>query len=158
MKTTRYLVSVCIAITSLAGFSSCDKENDGDTTPPIIELIDPKEGSVLTFDGEHGIHFEMKLSDNDMLASYKVEIHSNFNNHSHDLRTVATEAFFYNKTWDVSGLRNTSIHHHEIVVPLSTTPGKYHLLVHCTDVSGNQSNIARNIELVPVGGAIEHEE
>ena len=39
---------------------------------------------------EHGVHFEMDLSDDVMLKSYKIEIHSNFDHHSHggNSRTV----------------------------------------------------------------------
>ncbi|MCD7963692.1 MAG: DUF4625 domain-containing protein [Rikenellaceae bacterium] len=126
---------------------SCYK--DSDTTPPVIDLKNPVEGAVLEIGDEHGIYFEMELSDNEMLSSYKIEIHNNFDAHGHSHSKAASETapFFFQKSWDISGQRNASIHHYEIVIPEDATPGKYHLLVYCTDAAGNETNIARNIIL-----------
>jgi hypothetical protein len=120
-----------------------------DTTKPVINLIEPEDGDVLGI-GE-SVHFEMELSDNDRLNEYKVEIHSNFDGHSHSaLRADETPTvdFFFEHTWaDISGKRNATVHHHEIVIPSDATPGAYHLEVFVTDMSGNEAFIVRNIEL-----------
>lgn len=148
MKTKYYLIAVC----SLAFFSfvltSCDKDKDGDTTKPVINLIEPEEGAVLKIGSETGVHLEMDLSDDVMLASYKIEIHNNFDGHTHSRAAGATKPFTYNKSWnDVTGLKNKRVHHHEILIPADATPGKYHLMVYCTDAAGNESSVARNIVL-----------
>ena len=140
-----------ILLTSIIGFAtfalliSC--HDDGDTTPPVINLIEPEEGAVLQIGAN--VHFEMELSDNDLLLSYMVEIHSNFNNHAHtkSVRVDETEAFYLKKSWDVSGKKNAAIHHHEIAVPENSTPGNYHLMVYCTDAAGNEASVSRNIIL-----------
>lgn len=138
-------------------FTACEDNNDNDTTPPTINLLEPAEGDVLKIGSD--IHFELELSDNEMLGSYKVDVHSNFDGHTHS-RAIKNEgetiAFSFQKSWDLSDQKNAKIHHHEIVIPENATPGKYHLMVFCTDKAGNESNIARNITLSHEGEKHEH--
>ena len=102
------------------------------------------------------VHFEMELSDDTELRSYKVDIHNNFDGHNHTKAVFETVDFTYSKSWDVSGLKNTLVHHHEIVIPENATPGNYHLMVYCTDKAGNETYVARKIVLSY--DAVEHEE
>jgi uncharacterized membrane protein len=130
-------------------YTACEKMSD--TTKPVIQMVEPEEGDVLQIGSD--VHFEMELSDNEMLGSYKVEIHSNFDGHTHGTKADGeTTAFFYEHSWDVSGKKNVSIHHHEIVIPENATPGDYHLVVYCTDAAGNESNVAMNVVLSYEGG------
>jgi hypothetical protein len=137
---------------------SCEKE--GDTTKPLINLIEPEDGDILKIGGD--VHFELGLSDNEMLGSYKVEIHSNFDGHTHEKVVTragtdeATVPFTFSQSWDVSGKKNADIHHHEIIIPENATPGDYHLIIYCTDAAGNESHIAINVELSYEGG--EHQD
>ena len=67
-------------------------------------------------------------------------------------------AFTFDKVYDVSGLKNTKVHHHDIVIPADAAPGDYHLMVWCTDAAGNQTEVARNIVLSADGGTeTEHD-
>jgi hypothetical protein len=137
------------------GFTACEKESD--TVKPVIQLIDPSEGEILQIGSD--VHFEMELSDNEMLGSYKVEIHANFDGHEHGTKSeVEPSPFFFERSWDVSGQKNTSVHHHEIVIPETATPGNYHLMVYCTDASGNEAHVARTVVLSHEGGEHEHDE
>lgn len=151
MKTRNLICLLTIQLVIPFVFMSCDSE-DGDTTKPVINLIAPAEGAELIIGNEHGIHFDMEVSDNESLASYTVEIHSNFDDHQHSpgLRTSGeTEAFAFKRTWEsIKGKRNEKIHHHEIVIPANATPGKYHLMVYCADEAGNESYVARNVTLI----------
>lgn len=93
---------------------------------------------------------KMDLSDDVMLKSYKIEIHSNFDHHSHGGNSRAVQEtvdFSFNRSYDVSGQKTAHIHHHDIVIPANATAGDYHLMVYCTDAAGNESYIARNIKL-----------
>ncbi|GHU88917.1 hypothetical protein FACS1894155_04770 [Bacteroidia bacterium] len=154
------LYLVCLMAISFVIFSSCDRDNDSDTTKPVINLIEPEEGATLKIGDEHGIHFELELSDNMILKSYKADIHPNFDGHGHSapLKSTSSETvdFHFNKSWDVPGQKNVNIHHHEIVIPANATPGNYHLMIYCTDAAGNESYLARNIILSTEGGE-EHE-
>jgi hypothetical protein len=135
---------ICVLAICAFVFTSCE---DGDTLKPVINLIEPEEGAALRIGSENGVHFEMELSDNEMLKSYKVEIHNNFDDHGHLRSDEETVPFTFDKTWDLSGKKNTYIHHHEIKIPANATPGNYHLMVYCTDAAGNESYVARNIVL-----------
>ena len=102
MKTKNYFIAI-LAI-SAATFFSCDN-NDSDTTKPVIELHEPAEGQALLIGSEEGVHFEMDLSDDVMLKSYKIDIHNNFDHHSHGRTRVERggTAFSFNRSYDVSG-------------------------------------------------------
>lgn len=146
MKTTILKTFALLLFTSLLA-TACSNDSDGDTTPPVINLIAPAEGATLKISDSHGVHFDMEVSDNEGLASYKVEIHNNFDGHTHTRAEGKTTPFAFNKSWDLEGAKNKKVHHHEIVIPENTTPGKYHLMVFCSDTSGNESYVARNIIL-----------
>lgn len=146
MKAKNNLFQAMILIITVLFFISCDNENS-DTTPPTINLISPKEGAVLLIGDGYGIHLDMKLSDNEMLSSYKIDIHSNFDGHEHSRSDEeSTVPFNFQKSWAVNQ-KNANIHHHEIVIPENATPGNYHLMVYCTDKAGNESYAARAIIL-----------
>ncbi|MDR3117900.1 MAG: DUF4625 domain-containing protein [Mediterranea sp.] len=155
MKTINCVPVLLIAgaAVTLSFFTSCT--NDGDTTPPVIDLIEPAEGDALKIGSP--VHFEMEVSDNEMLSSYKVEIHSNFDGHEHS-RVTRTTAFFFERTWSLSGLKNTLVHQHDIVIPEDATEGDYHLMVRCTDAAGNEAHLTRNIVLSHDGEEHGHEE
>lgn len=155
MKTT--VLSAIILFTLSFGLISCS-EDSSDTVKPTILLNAPEEGALLKV-GSH-IHFEMDLEDNEELRSYKVEIHSNFDNHGHDTKAESTDetvAFSFNRSWDVSGSKNAHIHHHEIEIPANATHGAYHFMVYCTDAAGNESHLARNITLSEEGHDGHHD-
>lgn len=146
MKTTILKTFVLLFLTSTF-ITACSSDNDGDTTAPTINLIAPAEGATLKIGDAHGVHFDMEVSDNEGLASYKVEIHNNFDGHTHTRAEDATTPFAFNRSWDLEGVKNKKIHHHEIIIPENATPGNYHLMVFCSDTSGNEAYVARNIIL-----------
>ena len=146
MKTTFYLSIVIVLMSSVLLVSCSDDEKQGDTTKPVITLNAPAEGAALQ-PGSH-IHFDMDLEDDVMLGSYKVEIHNNFDGHTHTkVEAGETTPFAYNNSWDVSDKKSHHIHHHEIEIPANATEGNYHFMVYCTDAAGNESYVARNIVL-----------
>ena len=125
-------------------FSACDEE-DADTTKPVITLYEPEDCDSLRI-GE-SVHFECDFSDDEALGSYLIEIHNNFDGHGHKTRADETVPFSIKKSYDLNNLRNTHVHHHDIVISDDATPGAYHLVVYCTDAAGNQSMVARDIIL-----------
>ncbi|MDR1339972.1 MAG: DUF4625 domain-containing protein [Prevotellaceae bacterium] len=139
---------ICLTAIFFLASNSC--KEDSDTTKPVINLTEPEDGDILQIGDVNGVHLDMELSDNEALASYKIEIHPNFDNHSHaQARDVSeTVDFTFNKEWnDIRGKKNADIHHHEIKIPENATPGHYHLMVYCTDVAGNESHVAVSVEL-----------
>lgn len=151
MRTTTIIRVSIAALASLFILSACSESDAADTTKPVINLIEPADNDTLRIGAD--VHLEMELSDDVMLGSYKIEIHNNFNDHTHGTKTVAEEMpFAFNRSWDLTGKRNATIHHHEIVIPENAQPGKYHLMVYCTDEAGNESYAARSIVLSHEGG------
>ena len=139
MKTKLYLPIISLLAMSVFAFISCD-DSDSDTTKPVIELSEP---------------------DDVMLKSYMIEIHSNFDHHSHGKSRAAatgeaTVDFSFNRSYDISGKKTAHIHHHDIVIPANATPGDYHLMVYCTDAAGNETYIARNIVLSTTAERDDH--
>ncbi len=157
--TNKFLLSAIITIASTLGFTSCSK--DGDTTPPSINLISPTNGEKIQIGKV--IHFEVELSDDEMLKSYKVEIHDNIEKpHTHETVLKAAETttdkkyFSFQKTWDISDKKNTTPHEH-IDIPENTIAGEYHLVVYCTDAAGNESHVASKIILTDENIEDEHD-
>jgi hypothetical protein len=141
---SKSLFFICLTAFSAVVLNSC--KEDSDTTKPVINLVEPANDDVLQIGGEHGVHFEVEFSDNEALASYKVNIHPNFDGHTHTRASGATVDFEYDKSWSLTG-KNASVHHHEIKIPENASPGDYHLIVYCTDAAGNESHVAVNVEL-----------
>ncbi|MBN1989963.1 MAG: DUF4625 domain-containing protein [Bacteroidales bacterium] len=132
-----------VALFATALFSACEK--DGDTQKPTITIIEPTSGTALIAGDE--IHFEADFSDNQELKSYKIDIHSAEDGHTHT-KSIAAEdhaSWALQKSWSFeAGQKNAHIHHHEIVIPttidgVAIETGRYHLLVYCTDKDGNES-------------------
>lgn len=150
MKTIKIFSIIALgAFFSLASCSSDD--NNVDTVRPNLNLIAPAEGAVLV--AGQDVHFDMEVSDNVMLGSYKIDIHNNFDNHNHPSSVSLKAAeptvdFVFNRVWALDGQKNADIHHHEIIIPANATPGKYHFVVYLLDAAGNETKEARNITIV----------
>jgi hypothetical protein len=159
MKTINKLFSIiCLTAIFFLALASC--KEDSDTSKPVINLIEPENGDILQIGNANGVHFDAEFSDNEELASYKVNIHPNFDGHAHARLTKSdaeTVDFEFTKSWDISG-KNTGIHHHEIKIPENATPGHYHLMVYCTDAAGNESHIAVEVELSHEEGEHHHDD
>ncbi|QFQ12534.1 DUF4625 domain-containing protein [Pseudoprevotella muciniphila] len=130
------------------GTTSCGGD-DGDTTRPTINVIAPEEDATLLIGDEDGVLFKAEFSDDTALKSYKLEIHNATNGHTHGAPKLQENPvyFTFNKSYELGGVRNAKVEHRDIVIPENATPGHYHLMVYVTDVAGNQTYMARDIEL-----------
>ncbi|MGP1363307.1 MAG: DUF4625 domain-containing protein [Bacteroides sp.] len=165
MRLLSFLSVPVLAILAL-GFASCNKDDNKDTTKPDITLHGPEEGAKLVINRKSGVHFEADFGDAKGLKSYRIDIHSNFDNHGH-ASTGSTvdipirhgndegEAWSFQKEWPLEG-RARHIHHHEIKIEekdgKKIKPGKYHFVVYCMDINGNERHVYRNVELVREDG------
>lgn len=135
------------------GLTACSSDDSKDTQKPVIVLHAPKDGAKIEVGS--AIHFDMEVSDNEMLGSYKIDIHENSDGHTHDVKKaaalVAAVEFSFEKQWSLEGQRNADVHHHEIIIPENAELGHYHFVVYVLDAAGNQSMEARSIALVPIG-------
>ena len=124
---------------------SCSKD-DGDTTKPVITLSAPAHDQGLKIGDPAGVLLDMDLSDDVMLGSYKLEVHSNADHHHHS-KSAGTVDFSFHKEFDISGNKSIHISHRDIVIPEGVSEGEYHLMVYCTDAAGNEAQLARDLIL-----------
>lgn len=126
---------------------SDDDENILDTESPSITVNEPTEGEVFEAGGE--MHFDILLSDNEMLASYRVEIHNNFDGHSHGSvmksngeftrQSADVTPWSYNETYEIEGNQTTFEDHQHIEIPENAAEGAYHLGIVVIDAAGNEN-------------------
>ncbi len=143
---------------TIALFASCEKE-EADTTKPTITVNAPGDEEVL-YTGVD-VHFDVDFADDVELKSYKVDIHSNFDGHEHKNPTADSIAWTFQKSWSFdAGLKNSHVHHHEIVIPtevdgVKLATGDYHFMIYCTDAAGNESYVAIPVEIHEPTDSIE---
>lgn len=149
MKTRSILFVFGLMAMSALSLFSCSTDENSDVTKPVISLIEPAEDAELRIGSSNGVHLEMDLSDDVKLGSYKIDIHSNFDHHSHGQTRSedATVPFTFSRSYEIVNAKNHHVHHHDIVIPANATPGDYHLMIYCTDAAGNESYVARDIVL-----------
>ncbi len=129
---------IFLAVLTIAtvGFVSCENENL-DNEKPVVQIVSPVEDEMVRPGKD--IHFEVELSDNVVLSSYKVNMHGAFDGHDHGKggtrytkNLTETDSVEFSKTWlesdfialgeePIAGMRNATIHHHHIEIPATIT-------------------------------------
>ena len=127
-----------IMLKAAFGLVSCDSDNL-DNERPAVKIVSPMENELVKPGSD--IHFEVELSDNVALASYKVNIHGAFDGHGHghsDTRAgsattrAAADSVEFIRTWlendfivlgeePIAGKKNATVHHHHIAIPATIT-------------------------------------
>jgi len=159
MKTFKYFSVLLFSVWVLLA-TSC-KRDEADTEAPVISVSGPEADEVLFIGSE--IHFEVDFSDNTELKSYKVDIHSNFDGHSHKGGLADSVAWSFQKSWNFdAGQRNAHVHHHEIAIPTefegkAISQGDYHFMIYCTDASGNETWTAVAVQIMKSTDAVAPE-
>lgn len=145
-KITGIIIGILILI---AGGCSKDKEQI-DTEYPVIDIsmanAFPKQCSILKR-GEKFI-FRAQLSDNAQLGSLSVDIHHNFDHHTHSTeiddcgmepKKTPLKPFLLIQTFPIPpGLKSFQVNS-EISIPADTDPGDYHFMMKLTDKEGWQT-------------------
>lgn len=143
---------ILISILALTIFNSCsdDDENVLDNEKPTINISEPEEDETFEVGGE--LHFEVDFADNVALSSYKVDIHNNFDGHTHSssvlnsTATVSTKQteitpWSLNETHDIEGNPTEYNVHEHIDIPANIAEGPYHLGITVVDAAGNQNQV-----------------
>lgn len=144
-KRLRLIGAIAIAMCILW---SCEKNNDEtvDNDAPVIDLSgDAFPIQCSTLKRGETFTFKTKFSDNVELGSYSIDIHHNFDHHSHstefeecDLQPQKdpVEPFLFIKSYDIpSGQQNYEAVQ-QIEVPADIDPGDYHFMISVTDHAG----------------------
>jgi|SRR5690606_4709388 len=132
---------------------ACSENNDGtaDTEYPVIDASFtesfPQQCSVV----KRGkmLVFRARFTDNVALGSFTVNVHNNFNHHSHTTEygecaddpeeKTPVDPFTYNKSFDIPGAPRTYEAELEITIPDDVDPGDYHFEIRVVDQTGWQT-------------------
>lgn len=149
-----------VAVVAVVLFASCGGDDDTvvkDMEKPIIS--DDKdsypENCQVYMRGEV-VPFRCKFTDNMELGNYNIEIHNNFDHHSHGTvagdcalysKKKAENPWIYNQSYEIpagSQVFNANIN---IPIPKDIDAGDYHFMVRVTDKSGWQEIKAVSIKV-----------
>lgn len=141
-----------ISIFLFAGLllSACSKDEEKDTEKPVIDMSSPEafpQPCDTIYIGE-GFMFKATFSDNVALGAFNIELHQNFDHHTHgshvetcifDPIKAPVNPFYYNESFTIPADNIIFDAEKEIIVPQGMDTGDYHFVVKLTDKEGWQS-------------------
>ncbi|MBX3240694.1 MAG: DUF4625 domain-containing protein [Chitinophagaceae bacterium] len=144
----KYLILIIVTGVAVTG---CDKKStEMDDIPPVIDLtipgVFPVQCSEITR-GETFV-FRAKFTDNAALGSYGLDIHHNFDQHSHSTETGTCEAgeikppvspFLLVRSYSIPEGNTSFEATASIEVPAGVDTGDYHFMIKVTDKQGWQT-------------------
>lgn len=127
-----------LLIIGVLGLIACKKEKkeEFDKEKPSIAIIKPTNNQVVK--GNENLQIEVKFTDNMNLSQYKLEIHPNFDGHTHGkTEGEITIPWEWDTIVNISGKEH--IARFSIKVPSNVKAGKYHFMAMCTDAVGYEA-------------------
>lgn len=155
-KRTIRLVSILLLVVIMV---SCSTEREAvDMEYPAIHIDWPDAFPVQCSEIKRGepFAFRARFSDNVALGSFSLDIHHNFDHHSHSTELQECERgeekepvnpFVYIQSFDIAG--NSVAYEAEtvIMVPEDIDPGDYHFMIRVTDKEGWQTMRGLSIKI-----------
>lgn len=111
-----------------------EKSNPGYGTDDICGL---PETHVFPLLSEQTLELDLHFTDDVDLSQYKIDIHHNFDCHSHGRISEVGEPWFVARIQKLEG-RDQHVTE-RLTVPANVTAGNYHLLLYCLDKVGNEA-------------------
>lgn len=151
MKITFNIFTLLFAVTVL--FTSCsDDDTVIDTQKPAITIVEPHAEDAFAPGTE--LHFEAVFTDNVELSSYKIEIHDDFDEHTHATNKSSQDLnpWSYEETFTIPAGRTSfeAVQHIDIPAEKNGMPiseGVYHVGIFVTDKAGNQQEAFLEIHI-----------
>ena len=144
----KYLSLMLLCALSACG-SSDDDEDSKDMTYPVINTTDivavPAECEV--YKRGDVIPFNVLFTDDTELGAYNIEIHHNFDHHTHSTSSVEcpmeaqkqpVKPWVYNQDFTIPSGQKSFTARHDIAIPSDIDTGDYHFMVRLTDRAGWQ--------------------
>lgn len=139
---TKHILLLC----ALAGACSSPQK---DITAPEIFSLDGYASPVNCQVFERGsvLPFAYAFSDDVELGSYNLEIHNNFDHHTHSTEAGECEKdpekqpvnpWIYNQSFAIPAGRTVFEAEQNIAIPSDIDTGEYHFMIRVTDASGWQ--------------------
>jgi len=130
---------------------ACDKDEPViDTEYPTIgtDLISAFPVQCSTLKRGEPFNFKATFTDNIALGSYSLDIHHNFDHHTHSTEVSdcnmepvkkPVNPFLFIKSFDIDPSQRRFEANQQIQVPTDIDPGDYHFMIRLTDKEGWQS-------------------
>lgn len=138
---------------------SCDKDDEIDQTAPSIDISAinafPKQCDTL-YRGE-SFMFIATFTDNEALGSYSLDIHNNFDHHSHTTEVEECEPwpvqtpvnpFLLIEGFQIPDAPQTFTTSHEIAIPADADEGDYHFMIRVVDKNGWQGMVGLSVKIL----------
>ncbi len=145
-------------LTALLLLLSCGQEDDHDMEKPKIDMSGASAFPLtcdVVYRGE-SFTFKALFTDNRELGNYNIEIHNNFDHHSHstddvdceqDEKKIPVNPFIYNESFRIPDGIVSYEAENNIYIPEDADPGDYHFMIRLTDKSGWQQLKAVGIKV-----------
>ena len=150
-----YPLFLIVLISACSSDDSLDKDDEKPTIginynggfPQACEIL--QKGETYTF--------KAQVTDNQALASYSLNIHHNFDHHTHDdqgaqcdLEAVkqASNPFLFTENYFIANGGTTYEINIELTIPTDIDDGDYHCSFSVTDETGWQSRTSVDIKIV----------
>ncbi|WEK38403.1 MAG: DUF4625 domain-containing protein [Candidatus Pseudobacter hemicellulosilyticus] len=130
------------------GCSKSDKETDSSYPEIDLHLTDAFPIQCSTVERGKPLQFKGRFTDNKALGSFSLDIHHNFDQHTHSTEVNNCEAeaiktpvkpLVYVKSWDIPAGTTDYTATATIDIPADVDPGDYHFLIRLTDAEGWQT-------------------
>lgn len=146
MKNIKIVFASLVGIMLINACSS-DDSSSNDTTKPTIDLTIANgfPTSCATVTRGTSIPFKALFKDNEQLGSYSINIHQNFDHHSHDTEVDACEfdpiktpinPWVETLTFEIPANVSEFMATQQIDIPADIQPGDYHFMIQLTDANG----------------------
>lgn len=154
MKTNKFyttIVTVLLSVLSIAltACGSDDDDNTKDMTYPVISDVGITANPIdcQVYNRGSVIPFNYIFSDDTELGSYNIEIHNNFDHHTHSTSSAdctkdedkkPVKPWIFNQDYQIpAGLHQYNANF-DIPIPADIDPGDYHFMVRLIDRAGWQ--------------------
>ncbi len=159
MKTKHFYGALC-ALMIMSSVVSCNKDDDNtatDTEKPTFNNT-----GATPIDGEKFlpgdiIRFHQVFCDNVELGAFNIEIHNNFDGHSHSTETNSKHesnehgdvenAWVFNQDYEIPSGSKSYTADILIPIPADIAEGDYHFMIRVTDKAGWQEIKAVSLEI-----------
>jgi len=154
MKYLRLFIILFVTVLSI----KCNKDKIDDQLPKIDMLWDqasPKNCDTL-YIGETN-EFKAIFTDNVELGSFSIDIHNNFDHHSHSTEVedcelgpvkIPVKPFVFIKEYEIPAGNTNYQANVEIFVPIGSDEGDYHFFISLTDRDGWRAERGISVKLI----------
>ncbi len=142
-KNILYLVLLC----ALSACNSNDDELQKDTEKPIISELNIVANPIdcQVYHPGDVIPFHYIMTDNLELGAYNIEVHNNFDHHTHSTTAIdcpldpekqPQHPWVFNKDYEIPAGLHSFDARHDIQIPTDIDCGDYHFMIRLTDRAG----------------------